>query len=168
MKPRFFIALIGICLTLYACPVSTSYPLGSRETAEPFDLNLTGTWKNPSTDTEASKIMLSRGQAKNTYKLNVLEKGGMFMAETEEFEAWATSLNGKKFMVLQAVSSGQRKETYYLYHFTLDGKKLTTYDIKLRDFGIENIQSIDAYRAEVDASMKLADFLTAKMEWTKN
>lgn len=150
---------------LMACPVSTSYPLGEKN-SEKIDKALLGTWKNDSVNAEAQQVTLTQADD-YTYSLKVEKKGSMYMAETDDFQAWLTSIDNHRFLVLQEVGEGVAKETYYVYHIEFEGKKLRTNDITLKVNGTDAITSIPAYREEVKASMSKEGFLAGPIVWRK-
>lgn len=160
------IFVLPIALLVTACPVNTSYPLGKKGDVKTDD-RLIGTWFTTAEDVEANKIRISKGPEANTYTVSVVEQGSMFMAESTEFTGWLTQLNGKTFLVLQEMESGKPTESYYVYHIAIDAKKIVSSDITLKVGGTDAITSIDAYRQEVAASMKLDGFLAGDIVWTK-
>lgn len=162
----FFAVITIIAFAFMGCPVSSKYPLGEKG-KEPINKDLIGTWKNDSTGSEATKVIVSKGKETNTYAVEVTEKGGMFMAETTSFTGWLTVLDEKTFFVLQEIKEGTPTETYYVYHVKVDKNKLTTNDITLKVGGTDAIQSIETYREEVRASMKKEGFLAGEIVWKK-
>ncbi|TND07613.1 MAG: hypothetical protein FD123_3165 [Bacteroidetes bacterium] len=158
--------LIGLCMFLMACPVSTSYPLGKKD-VEKIDKNLLGTWKNDITDSEVIKATVKKAD-EYTYDIVVDEKGSMFMAENTNFKGWLTKIEDKTFLVLQEVGEdGKTKIIFYVYHVNIEKNKLTTHDITLKVGGTDSVTSIEAYRDEVKASMAKEGFLAGKIVWAK-
>jgi len=160
------VIIIVISVFLMGCPVSTTYPLGKAESAEKIDKALIGTWTNDSTSSEATKIIIEK-ESETIYKITVVEKGTMFMAETTYFKAWATKLENKTFMILQERGAEGLKEVYYVYSLELEKNKMTTHDITLKVGGTDAITSIETYRDEVKASMTKEGFLSGKIVWKK-
>jgi len=160
-------ALILLSFVLSGCPVSSTFPLGLKTDALPFDKTLIGTWENKDEKSEATLIKIEKTSEANLYKLTVLEKGESFMANSENFLAWVTLLNEKKFLVLQEINTSENKESYFVYHFEINGNQLTTHDVSLKVNGTNAITSVKSYREEVSASMKHPEFLAGKIEWKK-
>jgi phosphoribosylformylglycinamidine (FGAM) synthase-like amidotransferase family enzyme len=159
--------LLLLCIVLCGCPVSSTYPLGLQNDALPFDKALVGTWENKEKETEATLVKIEKGSGANLYKLTVLEKGESFMADSENFIAWTILLNEKKFLVLQEVKEPGSKDSYFVYHFAINGNQLTTNDISLKVNGTDAITSVKSYKEEVVASMKHPEFLAGKINWEK-
>ncbi len=153
-------------LMLTGCPVSSKYPLGVKG-AVPADNNLLGTWAQDDEKTEATKVKITKGKEDNTYNLVVEEKGEAFMADATQFKAWLTVINNQNFLVLQENQDEKPSETYYVYHIKTGNNSITTNDITLKEKGADAITSIDAYRAEVTASIKSTDFLAGEIKWTR-
>ena len=159
--------LVSLCFLLTACPVSSKLPLAEKEEAISFEKKYIGTWINTDSSAEANKIIISKGTVKNTYRIFVLEKGSMFMAETSEFDAWITKLNDKRFVVLQEIKDEVATATYYVYNIEFENNAIITQDISLKVNGVDAITSVSAYQEEVRASMKLDGFLSSKFKYTK-
>lgn len=161
------VVLVSCAWIFTACPVSTTYPL-EKKGAVKLDKAFIGDWTTDTEDIEAKRISVKEGTEANTYSVTVKERGSMFMADGDDFIGWLAELGGKRFMVLQQVIDGQPTETYYVYHVTIDGKSMVTNDITLKVGGTDAITSIDAYQAEVLASMQMEEFLVGEIQWTKN
>lgn len=162
----FFAVIALVAFAFMGCPVSSKYPLGEKG-KEPINKDLIGTWKNDSTGSEATKVIVSKGKETNTYSVEVTEKGTMFMSETTSFKGWLTVIDDKTFLVLQEVVVDVAAETYYVYHVKVDKNKLTTNDITLKVGGTDAIVSTETYREEVRASMKKEGFLAGEIVWKK-
>lgn len=160
------VVLISCAWIFTACPVSTTYPL-EKKGAVKLDKAFIGEWRTETEDIEAKRISIKQGAEANTYNITVKERGSMFMADGDDFIGWLAELGGKRFMVLQQVLEGEAKETYYVYHVSIDGKSLVTNDISLKVGGTDAITSINAYQAEVLASMKMDEFLSGEIQWSK-
>lgn len=163
----FVVLFIGVFI-LTACPVTSSFPLG-KEGSVTLDSRLLGTWlvDGEVEGLEAEQITLSKGTAKNTYKVHVDIPGDGFMADTEDFKGWLVELKAEKFLVLQEIIAGIAQEVYYVYHITFDGKSIVTNDITLGVNGRDAVTSISAYQEEVLASMQLENFLANTIYWSK-
>ncbi|MGG9970798.1 hypothetical protein ACQ33O_03295 [Ferruginibacter sp. SUN002] len=159
--------LLSLGFLLTACPVATKFPLTEKEDLSTFDKRLIGEWVNSDSAAEAKKIRITKGETKKTYHIEVLEKGSMFMAESETFEAWITDLDDKKFIVLQEIKDGETDKSYYVYHLEITDDYLITHDVSLKVKGIDGIKSVSTYREEVSASMTFKDFLSEERKWTK-
>ena len=169
MRPTLLSAtlLVSLCFILTACPVSSKLPLAEKEEALSFEKKYIGTWINKDTASEANKIVISKGTDKDTYRILVVEKGPMFMAEGDEFDAWITKLNNKRFVILQEIKDEVAYNTYYAYNIEFDNNSIITHDITLKVKGVDAITSVSSYQDEVSASMKLKGFLAGKLEWIK-
>jgi hypothetical protein len=161
----FFLAVAVSPFVFMACPVSSDYPLGEKNT-EKIDPQLIGTWTNDSTTHEATKVTIKKIDD-YTYDLHVDETGESFMADYYTYHAWLTTLKGKRFMVLQAMNGETETDEYYVYNIDLNSNKLITHNITLKVNGTDAITSIEAYREEVSASMKMDDFLSGEIVWKK-
>lgn len=153
-------------LFLMACPVGSSYPLGEKG-AEKLNQNLVGSWKTEQADVEVLGVRITKID-EYSCRVEVTEKGSMFMADTTIFTGWQTSIEDKTFLVLEQVkANGSSKDTYYVYAIRFDGKTLITNDITLKVGGTDAITSTPAYREEVKASMKMEGFLAGEIKWAK-
>lgn len=164
-------ALIAVSLFLTGCPLSSSYPLGYKADAKPFNSNLIGTWSNKPVKEEdgheVAKVVISKGNSANSYRVTVKEKRESFAADTEVFEGWITELNGMQFFVLQEIIKGSPTQSYYVYHFSMLKESFTTNDISLKVKGTDAITSVEAYQEEVKASMNHKEFHSEKTVWMK-
>lgn len=167
MKSLVFVVSAVLLLVLTACPVSSVYPLGEKG-AVPIDNSFFGTWHTSTTDAEAKKLTISKGSEANTYRIHVDERGEMFTADGDDFIGWNAELDGMKFLVLQQEINGELKETYYVYAISKKDKQtIVSNDISLKVNGTDAITSIENYRKEVSASMKMDGFLASEQTWTK-
>ncbi len=160
-KITSFSLLAFVLLTFYGCPVSSSYPLGKQGEYK-IDPNLLGTWITEQVDHEVSKVIITK-KDDFTYNIKVMEKGDMFMAETDNFTGWTTKLEDQTFLCLKESETG-----YYVYKIDKEGKnKMITHDISLKVKGTDAITSIEEYRKEVASSMSYEDFLSSEALWKK-
>lgn len=162
----FFIVTVAVSPFVFmACPVSSKYPLGEKNT-EKIDPKLLGTWKNDSADLEATGVTFKKLDD-YTYYLSVDEKGDLYTSDYTDFHAWLTTLDGMRFLVLQAMDGNTETDEFYVYYVQVDGNTMYSHDITLKVKGVDAITSIPAYREEVSASMKKDDFLSGKIVWKK-
>ena len=152
-------------LLLTACPVSSSLPLFTPGNSK-IDKSLIGTWKNDSSSSEAQEVIITKS-TDSTYGLKIVQKGELYMADSDTFNAWMGMLGNESYFVLQEVSAEGATETYYVYHIKLENSKLTTNDISLKVQGTEAITSIESYQNEVNASSKMEGFLSGEIVWKK-
>jgi hypothetical protein len=166
---KFFasLSILAVCtILLTACPIASTYPLGKKGDVK-LNQDLLGVWVTSTPDVEANAVEITKGSEANTYNFEVLEKGSMFMADGPSFTAWITEIGSFSFLVLQQLADGQPTESYYVYQFALEKKKLTSHDITLKVNGVDAITSIEAYREEVKLSMEYDDFLANQIDWVK-
>lgn len=160
-----FVILTPFLLLLMGCPVDTKFPFGTPGT-EKIDKDLIGTWINPTGEENADVLKVKISKKDNfSYDVIVLEKGGMYMADTNIFVGYVSKLDGKDFFYLQ---SAGRTDKNYLYHYTFDGKQLLTHDVGLKVGGIDAVTSTEAFRQEVSASLPLEDCLNGEIKWVKS
>ena len=79
--------MLPLMALITGCPVGVDFPLGEPG-KEKLDEQLIGTWVQPDTAMEATRIAIEKID-KHSFKLTVLEEGGMFMEETDFFRAGA-------------------------------------------------------------------------------
>ena len=165
MKKSFWILLLvpGLFLMM-GCPVSTSYPIADPGT-EKIDNRLIGNWLNTESDSLSDVIKVSITKKNQvSYEVTVLEKGTMYLVDTTVFEGFVTSLDGLSFFYLRPVG---KSNEYYLYSYKFEGKTLKTYDVGLKEGGIDAVTSTAAFQAEVSASLKKPDCLSGEIKWEK-
>jgi hypothetical protein len=163
-KSHFILIMLPIILLLMGCPVDTKFPLAEPGT-EKIDKNLLGTWDNHNSDSTADvrKVKITKKDS-FTYNVTVLEKGNMYMADTNIFEGFVTKLEGKDFFYVRPAG---KESKYYLYCYQLDGKQLKTYDVGLKAGGLDAVTSTNAFQEEVKASLKMPDCLSGELIWEK-
>lgn len=163
-KHHLLIILAPYILLIMGCPVDTKFPLASPGT-EKIDKALIGTWENKSIseNPDVIKVKISKKDA-NTYSVEVLDKGSMYMADTTIFEGFVTKLEGKDFFYVRPIGTAEK---YYLYHYRFEGGKLKTFDVGLKVGGIDAVTSTEAFRNEVSSSLKMEDCLTGEFIWEK-
>lgn len=168
MRTLLSLFLLLSCAILFtACPVSTTYPL-EKKGAVKIDKALLGVWKTDNADAEAVEIEIKQGKEANTYDLRVLERGSMFMADSDDFTGWLAELGGRRFLVLQQLVDGVAHETFYVYHIKIENGKLISNDITLQVGGTDAITSVQTYQEEVLASMEMEDFLASEIIWSSS
>jgi hypothetical protein len=148
-----------------ACPVSSKFPLGEKNT-EKLDPKLLGTWANDSTGAEATQVTIKKVND-YTYGLTIDEQGESFMSDYTTFHGWMTTLNGKRFLVLQGMDGETETDEFYAYYVEVNGDQMKSHDITLKVNGTEAIKSVETYREEVAASMQMEDFLAGQIVWKR-
>lgn len=167
MRLLYLITTISLAFILAGCPVSSKFPLGKSHEYK-IDKRLLGNWTCSSEDVEVNKISFMQ-KDEYTYTVKVDERGGMYASDTDDFNGWITKLEGKEFLVLQEIINGEPVEQYFVYSLTkIENDQIQTNDISLKVNGTEAIISIEAYRAEVKASMNLEGFLANDLFWSKS
>ena len=159
-----FAALLATTFLTTGCPVGISYPFCEESQMTKVDKNLLGTWNALVDSAEVVKVKISK---KNdiTYQIEVLEKGENYMLDAVTFNSWTTQLNGESFIFSQATEGDD--QSYYLYHFKLDGKQLFIEDVSLLEGGIDAVTSAETFQKEVVASMKKPDCFSGRFAYVK-
>ncbi len=151
-------------LLFTGCPVGVDYPLGTPGSEE-IDKALIGAWTTEGEDPDYRTVTISK-KDNFSYDVEVFEPGSMYSLDVTKFTAWVTKIEGKTFLYAQPVGSSD--EQYYLYCYeAIDKNTLKSFDVSLLVGGVDAITSTEAYRAEVEASMKMEDFLSDEKTWTK-
>jgi len=161
---KIFVSILAFAslLLFTGCPVGVNFPPGTPGT-EKIDKKLIGTWSNDQEDPEVKKVTISKADA-YTYEVEVLEKGSLYMANTDHFKGYVTKIDGKNFVYfLEDKDSGQ----YFLYNYNIEDGKLKTYDVGLKVGGIDAVTSTEAFREEIKASLKMEDCLSGEIVWKK-
>lgn len=164
MKSIYLVAffLISLMLIFSGCPVGIDYPLDTPG-SKPIDKKLLGTWENNNKDADIQKVKISKG-SNNSYEIEVINTGEYYMMETKKFTAWITKIGNENF--LYAKPDNENK--YYVYHYSITGKNsFESSDVRLLVGGLEAVTSTEAFRAEIEASMKLDDCFADFNTWTK-
>jgi len=163
MKRMLKISLFAIIIcTFYGFPVGLDYPI-AEPSKEKIEENLIGTRKNNNPEAEIIRVKISK-KDKNTYTVQVLEKGELYALQTDNFTGWSCSLNSEKFLYFKPDNEDQ-----YFHYFIkeLKGNKMTTCDLSLLDGGKDAVTSTEALRKEAISSMKMEGFCAETEEWTK-
>jgi len=163
-KALTILAILPLLLIISGCPVGIAYPLGYNG-KEKIDKQLIGSWIQSNTEMEVMKMEIEKLND-NTLKLTIKERGAMFMEESDVFRGWCTTIDTQDFVYFQEKDS--LGANYYHYAYKFDGKKLITYDMSLLEGGIDAVTSTEAFRAEVIASIKKPEFLSAETIWEKD
>ncbi|NLJ06789.1 MAG: hypothetical protein GX437_03860 [Sphingobacteriales bacterium] len=158
----FALLLIGSMMLFSGCPVGTDYP-PDNPGSKSIDKKLLGTWINNKEDADIQKVVISKG-SNNSYDIEVLETGEYYMMSTKKFTGWVTTIGKEKFLYAKP----DDEDKYYVYHYTLKGKNsFESSDVGLLVGGIDAVTSIEAFRAEIEASMKMDDCFSDFITWTK-
>ena len=165
LNPLTCLAMLALlALVTTGCPVGTSYPFCQANQVEKVDNRLLGTWKSVSDSADILEVKISQ-EDDVTYNVEVLAQSEMYMADDTRFYSWSTKLDGHSFLFSQGLDSGSTE--YYLYEYGFEGKKLVIHDVSLLVGGMDAVTSTEAFRAEVSASLKKPDCLTARFEYVK-
>lgn len=153
---------ILVITTFYGCPVGIDYPLGVTG-KEKINKDLLGTWVSDSPEAEVLKVKFEKNDD-NSYKVTVLERGEMYALETDNLTGWVTEVEGKTFVFFKP----EGEEKFYHYMIKEAGSnKLVTCDVSLLDGGVDAVTSTEAFRKQVAASMKSAEYGVETISWTK-
>lgn len=162
-----FLLLMPVAMLLTACPVSQEFPLGIKG-EYPFDNRLIGVWSNGQESVEASQVEIKAQNDGKSAQLNVLERGSLYTPETNLFEAWLTIIKDETFLVLKEMpTEPAEKESYFLYHLTIEENLVTTRDVGLLVGGSDAVTSTETFREEVKQSLEIDDCLSSPIEWYK-
>lgn len=159
---KYLLFLLPIALFLVGCPVGLDYPL-DEEGKNPIDQQLLGTWETSDTASAIVKMRITDGE-NNSYKIEILKRGEMYMLETDLLKAWVTSLGD--YTYLYAKPNNENKYYHYAYHLT-DKNTLITNDISLLDGGTDAVTSTESLRAQVLTSSKMEGFLGEEITFKK-
>jgi hypothetical protein len=162
MKAKHYLPIIFsvVILLMMGCPVGLSYPLGEPG-KEKIDKALLGTWHCASEDSEVRRVKIDKGQD-NSYTVEVLERGEMYALETDKFEAWVTTVEGKNFFYLKP----DQEDKYYHYSYHMDGSTLVSTDVSLLDGGVDAVTSTETLRSQVATSMRKTEWGEETLKWT--
>lgn len=153
---------ILVITTFYGCPVGIDYPLGVTG-KEKINKDLLGTWVSDSPEAEVLKVKFEKNDD-NSYKVTVLERGEMYALETDNLTGWVTEVEGKTFVFFKP----EGEEKFYHYMIKESGSNtLVTCDVSLLDGGVDAVTSTEAFRKQVAASMKSAEYGVETISWTK-
>jgi hypothetical protein len=163
MKKLITCCLLAFVLcTFYGCPIGLDYSLGVTGT-ENIDVALLGTWTCETSEAEVIQVKFAK---KNDYVYNVtvLERGEMYSLGTDKLDGWVTSLNGATFLFLKP----DDEEKYYHYVYRIENKKLIVSDVSLLDGGVDAVTSTESLRSQVERSMKMDNWASESLSYTKN
>lgn len=158
-----FVSLAAVAMVTTGCPIGIGHPLG-QPGKEKIDKNLLGTWTATLDSAEIQQVKVTK---KNdfTYEVEVLEKGESYMMDGVAFDSWTTQLEGKTFLYSRPTEP--EEDSYYVYHYFFEGKKLVIQDVSLLVGGLDAVTSTETFRAEVAASLKEPNCLTSRIEYIK-
>jgi hypothetical protein len=135
MNPKFiemkkFVLFLPLLFLLTACPVGLKYAPGKVAT-EPVDTRLIGTWEAESSEFEIQKVTIKKKTA-NEFSVQVLERGEMYMLETDDLTLYQTKIDNLTILYLKP----SNEEMYYLYQVVIkSASELEIGDISLLDGG---------------------------------
>ncbi len=159
-----FLAIVTAAFFTTGCPVGIPHPLGNPGT-EKIDAKLLGVWVAKADSAEMQKLEIGK-KDDFTYSVDVLETGENYMVDSEQFEAWITTIDGIDFIYARATD--QDEELYFVYQYSVKGKKLAVQDVSLLIGGLDAVTDMETFRKEVSASLKMPDCLTSRLEYEKH
>lgn len=157
-----FAGLMASALLFSGCPVGVGYAPGIPG-KDAIDEKLYGSWKCQDTGGEVLKIRFSKSENSGTYQVRVLERGPMYVLENDDFIGYCTEIKGLKFVYFKP----ENEERYYCYCYRFDGNNLITHDVSLLVGGAEVVQSIEAHRKEIEASIDKEGWGKETKTWRK-
>jgi hypothetical protein len=152
---KLILLLLPLTLLLTACPVGMDYSLGNLK--ENIDQNLIGTWEVETESSEIKKVQFLK-DSKSSLRVKILERGEMYALETDDLTAYQTVLEGKTFLILKP----DGEEKFYHYQYEMVEGKIVFHDVSLMVKGMDGVTSMEAFRTEVAASMKMENYGTEK------
>jgi hypothetical protein len=163
MKTRNFLLLLlpAAVLLMTGCPIGLDYSLGTPGT-EKIDKVLIGTWVNRSEESEVRRVKIAKND-ENSYDVTVLERGEMYSLETDNLNAWVTTVEEKNFIYLKP----DGEEKFYHYCYWMEGSTLVSTDVALLNGGVDAVTSSETLRSQVAASMRMDEWGKETHEWTK-
>lgn len=161
-KLKYLLFLLPVALFLIGCPVGLDFPLDELG-KNPIDEQLLGSWETTDTSSAIVKMRITDA-GNNSYKIEILKRGEMYMLETDLLKAWVTQLGD--YTYLYAKPDNENKYYHYAYRLT-DENTLITNDISLLDGGTDAVTSTESLRAQVLASSKMEGFLGEEITFKK-
>lgn len=161
MKKFAIIAMLSSALLWMGCPVGLDYPL-AEPGSHKIDKNLIGTWSNGNSEEAVQTVEITE-RDKNSYDVEVLERGELYSLETNLLIGYVTQVNGKMFCYFQP----EGEEKFYHYQYSIDGNTLTTVDMALLDGGMDAVTSTETLQKQVSKSMKHEDWGKEPLNWEK-
>ncbi len=161
-------SIISLTLVLFAfilsgCPVGIDYPPGYPG-KEKLDKGLIGTWYNSNPDNEVVEIEISKADD-YMYSATVITAGSMYSLESIVLSGWCTEIGGLKFVYFRSVSESEPQ--FFSYAYNLDGNELETFNFSLLDGGVDAVTSTEAYRSQIETSIKMTGGLSDTIRWMK-
>lgn len=161
-KVLLFLAL-PLMLILTGCPLGDDYPLGEKSDSK-LDTSILGTWSNDLDTAEVKKVLIEPLDAKKV-KVTVLEKREAYVEVVEVFYGWFTEVNKQKFIFLQDVNDESAQ--YYTYGYSINKKKMKTFDMGFLIAYFESVNSTEEYRKEVSELLNTYDTFSTEVNWKK-
>jgi hypothetical protein len=158
LLPVLFISLIF----LYGCPVSMDFPADYPGTQK-IDKALIGTWTCVMDSCSDLQVVTVKKKTDYSYDIEVVEKGDSYFVDDLFFEGFVTRIDGKNFLY----AKGESTAGYFLYHYEVDGKSLSLFDVSLIEGGKDAVTSTEAFRAEISASLKKEGCLTERIDFKR-
>lgn len=157
-----FCLMALLVLVTTGCPTGQEYPLGDDSTN--IDPALLGTWVARSDSAEMLEINVTK-EDEVTYGIEVVSTSDSYLLDDVEFFAWITRIDGHQFLFAQPLS--EEDDKFYVYHYTVEKNQLVIHDVGLLVGGSDAVTSMEAFREEVSASLKLPDCLTGRVDYVK-
>jgi hypothetical protein len=127
------LALLPLCIILYACPFESNVPMETRP-VEPIDSSLLGYWYGIVKDgsdyfgVEALDIKKESDSSYSIIRYGKAVKGDIILPDTSYFSAYTSYLDGQRFMniessVVSVITRGKKapivttSKVYYLANF---------------------------------------------------
>ncbi|MBK7109163.1 MAG: hypothetical protein IPH61_08535 [Bacteroidetes bacterium] len=98
-------------------------------------------------------------------KVTVLEKREAYVEVVEVFYGWFTEVNKQKFIFLQDVNDESAQ--YYTYGYSINKKKMKTFDMGFLIAYFESVTSTEEYRKEVSELLNTYDTFSTEVNWKK-
>lgn len=161
-KMKIFLLIMPLAILLMACPVGIDYP-ADEEGKNPIEKKLLGTWSTSNKDHEVQKMEIKQND-KNSYTIEILSKGEMYMPESTTATAWITTIDDLSIIYVKPKGETQ----YYHYCYKIENKNsFYVYDMSMKVGGLDAVTSTQTLRDELKASSKMEDFLSNETLFTK-
>lgn len=165
MKKLFLAALLSpLLFMLGGCPVGMDYSPGNPG-SEKINSRLLGTWTCANDTCEAINEVEVKKLNDYSYSIDVMDVSEMYSLETRHLTGYTTNIGGHDF--LYCLPEGDTLWYTYEYSFT-DNNHLYLQDIGLKVKGVEGVTSVVAFRAEIEASLRVEGSLSNLQSYVKN
>jgi hypothetical protein len=155
-------ALLALLFFIYGCPVGMNFPPDEPGTQK-IDNALIGTWTCIMDSCSDLKVVKVEKKDDVSYSIEVQETGNDYLTDDKRFKGYVTKIDGKNFIYALGETSGE----YYTYYYEVSGKSLSLFDVSLLVGGKDAVTSIEAFRAEISASLKKEGCITERVDFKK-